>query len=344
MPIEIGAKIRQLRVMRSMTQEQLGSELGVSAQAVSKWESAVNMPDIQLLPQLSVLLGVSIDELFSVTDDTRMDRIENMIEAVRFIPEGEFEDAERLLKQLMQQEESRPRAMLLLGSLYSKRAKEYRDIAAPLAREALRLNPDEKAAHSVIVEVEGIPYADWNVSNHRNVIDFDKEFIKEHPENPRTYLWIMDLLILDGRTEEAKEYLAAMERIEHTYRTDLYAGMIAKEECDLPRALGHWEHMVEEFPDFWLSWFSYGDCLVRLCRYEEAVACYRKSMELQPPPRYIDNPDAISQIAEICGDYQTAIEMREKCIEICQTDWDLTEGEEVDCHKRELARLWKKMR
>ena len=287
---------------------------------------------------------MSIDELFSVTDDSRMDRIENMIEAVRFLPDGEFEDAEWFLKDRILSEETRPRATLLLASLYVKRAKEYQDIAAPLAREALRLNPNEKCAHNAIIDAECTPYVDWNMDNHRDVIDFYKEFIKEHPENPRTYLWIMDLLIRDGRTGEAKEYLAAMERIEHTFRTDLYAGLIAKEECDLPRAMGHWKHMVEEFPDLWLSWSSYGDCLARLCRYEEAIECYRKAMELQPPPRYIDNPDAISQIAEICGDYQTAIEMREKCIEISQTDWNLTEGEWVDSHKRELARLWKKMR
>ena len=94
MTLEIGEKIRQLRLQRGMTQGQLGEALGLSAQAVSKWESQTNMPDIQLLPELSVLLGVSIDELFSMTDSSRMDRIENMIEGVRFIPDGEFESAE----------------------------------------------------------------------------------------------------------------------------------------------------------------------------------------------------------------------------------------------------------
>ena len=42
MSVEIGAKIKQFRTRRSMTQEQLGLELGVSAQAVSKWESGVS--------------------------------------------------------------------------------------------------------------------------------------------------------------------------------------------------------------------------------------------------------------------------------------------------------------
>ena len=42
MSVEIGAKIKQFRTRRSMTQEQLDLELGVSAQAVSKWESGVS--------------------------------------------------------------------------------------------------------------------------------------------------------------------------------------------------------------------------------------------------------------------------------------------------------------
>ena len=64
MNLEIGAKIKQFRLSCGMTQEQLGTELSVSAQAVSKWESGTTMPDIQLLPEISVLFGVSIDELF----------------------------------------------------------------------------------------------------------------------------------------------------------------------------------------------------------------------------------------------------------------------------------------
>lgn len=342
MNMEIGAKIKQLRTARSMTQEQLGSALGVSPQAISKWESGATMPDILLLPELSVLFGVSIDELFSMTDDSRMDRIGNMIEALRFIPAGEFEDAERFLKEKMRSDRTKPRATLLLAELYVKRASEYSDMAAPLARQALLLNPDEKPAHNAIFDAEEGYYIDWNVTNRWELIDFYKDFVKLHPENPRTYLWLMDLLIHDGRTKEAAEYLEAMDQIEHTFRTDLYRGLIAREECDLPRAMGHWQHMLEEFPDNWLSWSAFADQLARLCRYDEAMAYYAKAMELQPSPKYMDNPEAMSQIAEIQGDYEKAIAMREVCIEMCRTDWGLTEGEWVDFHKREIARLREK--
>ena len=65
--MEIGSKIKQLRYKCGLTQEQLASRLGISAQSVSKWENAVAMPDITLLPMLAEVFGVSIDELFDLT-------------------------------------------------------------------------------------------------------------------------------------------------------------------------------------------------------------------------------------------------------------------------------------
>lgn len=342
MSFEIGSKIKQLRLQRSMTQGQLGELLGLSAQAVSKWENQSTMPDIQLLPELSSVLGVSIDELFSITDDSRMDRIENMIEAARFIPDSDFESSEQFLKEKMLADSTRPRATLLLAELYVQRGNEYHDLASPLARQALLLNPDEKAAHNAIFDSGRGPYMDWNVDNYVELIDFYKDFLRAHPENPRSYLWLMDLLIANGRTAEAKEVLAAMDKVEHSYRTELYEGLIAKEECDLPHALRCWQHMTEEFPDYWLSWASRADCMAKLCRYDEAVEFYEKSLELQPSPKYMDMPEAMSQIAEIQGDYDRAIAMRQRCIDLCRSDWNLTEGEWVDVHKRAIARLKEK--
>ncbi len=62
----ISEKISELRRARSLTQEQLGAKLGVSNQAVSKWEKGESMPDIMLLPKLCAILGISIDFLFEM--------------------------------------------------------------------------------------------------------------------------------------------------------------------------------------------------------------------------------------------------------------------------------------
>ena len=342
MILQIGNRIKQLRRQKGITQEMLGNMLNVSAQAVSKWENGSTMPDIQLLPELAVLFGVSIDALFSLSDDKRMDRIDNMLEDLRFIPEADFAASEQFLKEKTFSEESKARATLLLAQLYVKRSNEYRDLAAPLARTALLLNPDAKAAHNVIFDAEGCPSSDWNMGNYWELIDFYKDFLKQHPHNPRTYLWLIDLLIHDGRCGEARDYLRKMDTLEHSFRTELYYGLIEKAEGNLTKALEHWQRMTEEYPELWHAWASRADCMAQLLRYDEAVKCYEKALALQPSPKYVDMPEAIAQIAEIRGDLATAIAMQEKCIEICRTDWDLTDGELVDCHHREIQRLRKK--
>lgn len=60
----LGNKIAQLRRKHSLTQEALAKTLGVTNQAVSKWESNQSCPDIALLPQIADLFGVTLDELF----------------------------------------------------------------------------------------------------------------------------------------------------------------------------------------------------------------------------------------------------------------------------------------
>ena len=61
----IGENIARLRKGKCWTQAELGEKIGVSNQAVSKWESGMTMPDVMLLPILADAFGVYIDELFS---------------------------------------------------------------------------------------------------------------------------------------------------------------------------------------------------------------------------------------------------------------------------------------
>lgn len=60
----IGTKLAELRRAKGMTQEAVAEKLGVSAQAVSKWENDTSSPDITQLPKLADLFEVTIDALF----------------------------------------------------------------------------------------------------------------------------------------------------------------------------------------------------------------------------------------------------------------------------------------
>jgi transcriptional regulator with XRE-family HTH domain len=65
----ICAKIAELRRASGLTQDALAEKLGVTYQAVSKWENAISCPDIALIPAISDIFGVSIDALFGRTEE-----------------------------------------------------------------------------------------------------------------------------------------------------------------------------------------------------------------------------------------------------------------------------------
>ena len=342
--LDFGGKIKTLRLSKSMTQEQLAQRLRVSPQAVSKWENGVTLPDIQLLPELSILLGTSIDALFSMTDDKRMERIDNMLWDQRFLSREEFETEERFLKDKCLEPDAQARATLLLAELYCKRAREYRELASPLARKAIGLLPEyDKAAHTALFEAEGGVFPDWNAVNHHRTIEFYKDFIARHPFQRRAYFWLLDLLIDDGRCPEARKYLEKMNRLGESYHSDLYLGMILEKEGKPEEAAACWERMTQKDPDNWQSWFARADRLAKRCAYPEAIALYEKALALSPRPRFTDPVNAIAQLYEIQGQYEKAIEFYQKEIEIVREDWNETQGEAIDEPLRNIARLKEKM-
>ena len=66
----VGQTIRRLRKERGLTQEELAEQLGVTAQAVSKWENETGMPDISQIVPLAGVFGVSTDVIFGLDTTT----------------------------------------------------------------------------------------------------------------------------------------------------------------------------------------------------------------------------------------------------------------------------------
>lgn len=78
MQLDLGNNIRQLRRRDKRTQEALAEALGVTSQAVSRWESGGSFPDMNLIPSIANYFGVSIDELFGYTNE-RTKRIDELV-------------------------------------------------------------------------------------------------------------------------------------------------------------------------------------------------------------------------------------------------------------------------
>lgn len=65
---DIGTTIYEYRILRKMTQEEFASRLGVTSQAVSKWERGNGLPDVSLITGICTVLGINTDTLFGVTE------------------------------------------------------------------------------------------------------------------------------------------------------------------------------------------------------------------------------------------------------------------------------------
>lgn len=82
MNIEIGKTVRELRRRDGRTQDDLAQALGVSPQAVSRWEQGGAYPDMELIPSIANYFGVSIDELFGYEND-REKKVDETVKRLR---------------------------------------------------------------------------------------------------------------------------------------------------------------------------------------------------------------------------------------------------------------------
>ena len=89
----IGKRIAELRKNKGLKQENLAEMLGVSGQAVSKWENDQSCPDISLLPQLAQILGVTVDELLSGKKEK--------ISTVQVLPEEERKNIKDMMLRIV---------------------------------------------------------------------------------------------------------------------------------------------------------------------------------------------------------------------------------------------------
>lgn len=342
--MELGNQIKALRTQRGITQETLAEALGVSPQAVSKWENQAAAPDIQLLPDISTYFGVTIDELFALSDETRMERIQNMLWDERDLDPAAAEREAFFLLEKGRREPKNGKAYELLAAMENHIACSHRRRAEEYAKEALTRDPtNTRDAFGELREAVGLR-SDWYFSSYHEFIDWCKAFAENHPNPKGIYMELMDALLADGRIAEAREYCEKYAALDHTYRTPHYQGIIAWKEGDWDGAMKIWERMCADFPEEWLTWGSMGDVMAESGRYAEAVEYYEKSKQFLPKPRYIDPWEAIARLRELMGDIPGAIASLEEEIAVSEEDWGITSGESVDSIRREIRRLNKKMK
>ena len=340
--MELGKKIKQLRFKAGLTQEQLAERLGIGAQSVSKWENAVSMPDITLLPMLAEIFGVSIDDLFDLTNEQRFNRIENRMDVEEELPQDVFWEYEEFLKGQMANEETHKRATDLIANLYWHRMNSYALKVRKYAKESILLAPNEKNNQWLLNDAEGHAIWDWTLANHSKAITFYSEIVKEHPESVLSLEYLIDNLIADHRVDEAEKALVRLCALKDSYPilNETYRAHIALARYDEKKADQIMEDLLAAHPEESGCLFECAQYYAKKCNYEKAIALYEKSFEKDTKrPRFTDQLHAISEIYEIMGDYKKAAETADRLVDLLEQEWGFTEEVVLADAKKERDRL-----
>ena len=143
--IKIGAKIRLLRRQNDVTQDMLAEHLGVTPQAVSRWESGVCYPDMNFLPLIADYFSVTMDELLCYTNARKEQKVETYLaEAEHLLDRERLTEAMEVLRTALAEIPSSYRLQIEMAevlSLYAEALMGKGD--NPQIREAVSAALDE---------------------------------------------------------------------------------------------------------------------------------------------------------------------------------------------------------
>lgn len=337
--MNIGKQIKSLRLQKNVKQEELANYLGVSSQAVSKWETEMSVPDIALLPKLATYFGITIDELFQLPNETEFERIENMYWNERRIKTETFDHAVRFLEGVIKQEPNNVRAYENLACLYNHRAHSDHELASEYAKKVLDLEPSNKSGWCAYLEANrGVCGDEW-YDNHFTVIEYFKTFLEKNPNSFLGLYAIIENLLDDERYEEAVPYIEQIRKVKNNYQANMYMGDVAYGKGDLEKAKELWNAAVQEHPNTWQAYCSRADRYKKIGMIQEALNDYETCFNIQESPRITDGLHSLAQMHERMGDYEAAIKDRERIVQCLKEDYQKTSGESIDIHKREIERL-----
>lgn len=160
MELYIGKNIRRLRREKELTQEEVAAHLGISFQAISKWERGEGYPDITMLPALANYFGVSADELLgmdSIEKQERYDAVNREYEENRIA--GRFAENVELMQAALKQW---PNDALLLVQLSAalhhlgdtpEEKREYLKQAIAVEEQILRYGEDSEVRGATMYNI-----------------------------------------------------------------------------------------------------------------------------------------------------------------------------------------------
>ncbi len=270
--------LRLLRQEKNYTQERLAEELGVSPQAVSRWECGTTLPDVMLLPDIARLYGITVDDLFKEEINTYENYAQRLLAVYEATRKSEdFLAAEQEFLKLLAGEHT-ANDLRGFGVLYhymtrycAARAEEYLDAAIEKAEKEEKTEPAGK------VDWIGLSAAQQKLSllcdlgrGREEAVRYEKE-TEKYPSDPKSWLLCVAAYHFVGENEQADEMVKkALTRFSENALLHCYAGDICKELNRQEEAFFHWEKTLELDPAVMAASYSMAFCHEELEQYGKA--------------------------------------------------------------------------
>lgn len=330
MELKIGKTIKRLRTEKGITQEELANFIGISYQAISKWENDQTTPDILILPKLAVYFGVTIDALFSINDNDHFERIDKMLRDEHIISDDNFIYAERYLKGMINEKPDYSEAIKRLAYLYQHRSN--RDLLAMgrYAEQGLTYSPLDKELHNLLVQTRT-----WRHEPDR-LISFYEKFIGEHPNYSFAYEILLNTYISNRYFEKARNLI---HQLDNYPNLKLFEGDIELLMGNQQLAMNLWDNVARLNHNDGTVLFNIAERYNKIGEYDKAIDYYNLSYEVEPSPKPQDSLYSRAFLYDKLGKKQDAIIMWESIIKSLDEDYGIKEGATVDWPKQEIKRL-----
>lgn len=245
----LSENFRRLRQAKGCTQEQVAEQLGVSPQAVSRWECGATLPDVLLLPAIAACFCVTVDDLFRPGAEAyrhEADRLSSLYQATR--ERDDFVRADNEYRRLLDSGKYTTEDLRSYACIHIIAMWECVDKAMLAFDQAITKGAGEEPATYYRARQQKMQLLRWLGQNEQN-IERQRAALAAHPEEPWEHVLLLYALC------EGNAYEAAWQQF-----------------CD--SAARH-----PETPELYL----YGAAACRgLGRQEEAFALLDKGLALEP--------------------------------------------------------------
>ncbi len=326
MDLRIGMQIKKLRLAKGITQEAVAAEVGVSYQAVSKWETGATLPDIALLPGLAALFGVRIDDLFQVDHTDELERVDRILYHDSLAEEN-FSYAKRILEGLLVETPGDVSVCKRYAELILKRNHRDGMTARRVLEQAMTLSPHDEELF--------VLYRRLCEGGREAVRSGNDDFLrvcKPYAGNEKQAQLLAEAMMDMGYLEQAEAMIAAME---NSSVRDIFRGELAMAKGDRAGAKAIWLAIPA---DDHKGQYEAGERLNALGAYEEAIRCYCNAFAAADTPRDLSAVYALAFLYDKLGRHKEAAQAWETILWVLAEEHGIIDGQPIEWAKQELAR------